>query len=368
MDATPPAGAQPSQPILTAQVVREVPSPQSPRRRSGWKRFLTTLFVLAFLGSLMFNLMLLAVVAVTALGSEHRLQEKYVSHNRHAADKVAVISVEGVISDSDESLGFVKRQIDWVTEDKNVKAVVLRVDSPGGTVSASDYIYHHLCEMPTVGKRKIPLVVSMGGMAASGGYYVSMAVGHEPKTIFAEPTTWTGSIGVLIPHFDLAGLMDKVGAKEDSVVSGPLKEMGSFTRPMTPAERKVFQALVDDSFARFKEIVRSGRARFEADHAALDKLATGQIFTAQQAKEAGLVDEIGFLEEAVDRAIELAKLDEKKVQVIRYVPESRFASLLLGGQGEGRVTLDLRMLLDLSSPRAYYLCTWLPALAGSGKR
>ena len=260
MDATPPEGAQPSQPILTAQVVREVPSPQAPRRRSGWKRFLTTLFVLAFLGSLMFNLMLLAVVAVTALGSEHRLQEKYVSHNRHAADKVAVISVEGVISDSDDSLGFVKRQIDWVIEDKNVKAVVLRVDSPGGTVSASDYIYHHLCEMPTVGKRKIPLVVSMGGMAASGGYYISMAVGHEPKTIFAEPTTWTGSIGVLIPHFDLAGLMDKVGAKEDSVVSGPLKEMGSFTRPMTPAERKVFQALVDDSFGRFKEIVCSGRA------------------------------------------------------------------------------------------------------------
>ena len=91
---------------------------------------------------------------------------------------------------------------------------MLRVDSPGGTVSGSDYIYHHLREMPRE-KRKIPLVVSMGGMAASGGYYVSMAVGHEPDTIFAEPTAFTGSIGVIIPHYDLAGLMEKIGAKED---------------------------------------------------------------------------------------------------------------------------------------------------------
>ena len=149
---------------------------------------------------------------------------------------IGAIPAIGGIPDADS---FVKRQIDHVMKDENVKAVVLRVDSPGGSVSGSDYIYHHLRVM--LGERKIPLVVSMGGMAASGGYYVAMAVGHEPDTIFAEPTTFTGSIGVLIPHYDLAGLMDKIGAKEDSVLSAPLKGMGSLSRPLTGKERKIFQ-------------------------------------------------------------------------------------------------------------------------------
>ena len=289
----------------------------------------SALFVLLFLGSLMLNLLLLAAVAMAAAGSQRHLQEKFVSHNSRATDnKVAIITVEGVISETED--GFIKRQIDCVAKDENVKAVVLRVDSPGGTVSASDYLYHHLCKMKAAGKRQIPVVVSMGGIAASGGYYVSMAVGHNPDTIFAEPTTFTGSIGVIFPHFDLAGLMDKIGVKEDATVSGPLKEMGSPTCAMTPEEKKIFQGLVDESFAGFKEIVRAGRARFAKNPDALDKLATGQVFTAQQAKAAGLIDRIGFLEEAVDRAIELAKLDEKHVEVIRYTPEPGLASLLLG--------------------------------------
>ena len=187
----------------------------------------------------MLNLLLLAAVAMAAAGSQRHLQEKFVSHNSRATDnKVAIITVEGVISETED--GFIKRQIDCVAEDENVKAVVLRVDSPGGTVSASDYLYHHLCKM-AAGKRQIPMVVSMGGIAASGGYYVSMAVGHDPDTIFAEPTTFTGSIGVIIPHYDLAGLMDKIGVKEDSIVSGPLKEMGSPTRPMTPRKKRSFR-------------------------------------------------------------------------------------------------------------------------------
>ena len=133
-------------------------------------------------------------------------------------------------------------------------------------------------------KRKIPMVVSMGGIAASGGYYISMAVGHSPDVIFAEPTAFTGSIGVIIPHYNLGGLFDKLGVAEDSVASGPLKEMGTFSRPMTEQERLLFQGLVDDSFTRFKEIVRSGRLKFQKDPAALNKLATGQVFAAERAR------------------------------------------------------------------------------------
>ena len=216
-------------------------------------------------------------------------------------------------------------------------------------------------------KGKVPMVVSMGGIAASGGYYVSMAVGQSPDVIYAEPTCFTGSIGVVFPHYNLGGLFGKLGLAEDSVASGPLKEMGTLSRAMTAEERALFQGLVDDNFARFKEIVRSGRLKFQKDPAALDKLATGQVFAADRAKENGLIDKIGFLEDAVNRAIALAKLDKDKVNVVHYTPEVSLRSLLLGGQSQGRAGVDLQALLELSTPRAYYLCTWLPALAASAK-
>ena len=120
----------------------------------------------------------------------------------------------------------------------NLKALVIRVNSPGGTISGSDYMLHHLQEFKK--KTKVPIVVSMGAMAASGGYYVSMAVGDTPDSIFAEPTTWTGSIGVIIPHYNLAGLMKEVGIEEDEVTSHRLKGMGSIARPMTEEEKEDF--------------------------------------------------------------------------------------------------------------------------------
>jgi protease-4 len=200
-------------------------------------------------------------------------------------------------------------------------------------------------------------------LAASGGYYVSMAVGDTPESIFAEPTTWTGSIGVIIPHYNLSDLMKHIGVTEDNVTSHHLKGMGSFARPMSDEEKKIFQGLVDDGFTRFKEVVRSGRPKFKQDAAALEKLATGQIFTADQAKESGLVDQIGFIEDAVNRAISLAGLSKESVTVVRYKAEPTLADLLFGGQAKAQQSIDLSAILDSASPRAYYLCTWLPILA-----
>jgi protease-4 len=311
--------------------------------------------------SIALNLLLLGWAALSAGEGDYRIQEKFVSHNRQAPDKVAIISLEGIILDTgDREDSFVKRQIDRVIADKHVKAVVLRVNSPGGSVSGSDYIYHHLCRMTQ--QRNIPLVVSMGGLAASGGYYVSMAVGHQPDSIFAEPTTFTGSIGVIMPRYDLTELMVKIGAQEDFIVSAPLKGMGSLTRPMTEQERKIFQDLVNDSFARFKQIVRNGREKFDKDPAALDKLATGQVYAADQAKHDGLIDRIAFLEDAVDRAIELAHLDKEDVQVVRYKPEASLRAMLTGSQSQVHTMAELQALQELSSPQAYYLYTWLPVL------
>ena len=278
------------------------------------------------------------------------------------AQKVAIITLEGTILHGD---GFVKKQIDQIRKDDAVKAIVLRVNSPGGTVTASDYLYHHLKKL--VEERKLPLVVSMGGIAASGGYYVSMAVGDRPETIFAEPTTWTGSIGVVIPHYNVAGLMDKWQIEDDSVKSHRLKQMGTPTRVMTEEEREIFQGLVDDSFGRFKEIVKAGRPAFQEHEEALSKVATGQVFTTRQALANGLVDKEGFIEDAIDQAIALAKLDKQEVKAVKYKRSAGLVDLLLSSAQSRTApqgaTADLALLLELASPRGYYLCTWLPTAA-----
>jgi protease-4 len=273
---------------------------------------------------------------------------------------VAIITIKGTIITGE---GFIKKQIDQAKEDEDVKAIVLRVNSPGGTVTGSDYIYHHLQEL--IAERKIPMVVSMGGLAASGGYYVSMACGNERENvIFAEPTTWTGSIGVIISMIDLSELLNEYGVKDNTIASHDLKTMGSMLRPMTEEEREIWQGLIDEVFDRFKNIVKSGRAKFEENPDALDELATGQVFTAKQAKENGLIDEIGFIEQAIDRAIELANLDEDDVNVVRYKREPTLADILIGVQAE-KPGLDLETLLEMNTPRAYYLFTRSPALLKS---
>lgn len=333
--------------------------PPPPRRISAIGVVLILLLALALGGSMLLNIAFLAGRGGDAGG---KVREKFYSHARTGAKKIAIISLEGVILDGE---GFVKQQIDQATKDENVKAVVLRIDSPGGTINGADYLYHHLRKL--VEESEVPLVVSMGGVAASGGYYAAMAVGPTPDTIYAEPTTWTGSIGVIIPHYNVVDLMKQWGVKDDSIVSHPLKDAMSITRTMSDSERQLVQALVDDAFGRFKDVVKHGRPSFEKDSSALDKVATGQIFTALQAKEAGLVDRIGFIEDAIDRAIELANLNKHDVRVVKYEPEPSLSDVLFGSQarspGLNLGSLDLTQLLSLTSPRAYYLCTWMPSLA-----
>ncbi|MHC4175997.1 MAG: signal peptide peptidase SppA [Planctomycetota bacterium] len=353
----------PQETPAAAQVVSQPPGPPARRGPRSARRWLLVLLLLGLCGSLLVNVMLFGVVGLTGLPSldtDRKIQEKFHSHNESGRSKVAIISVEGVIMEGE---GFAKRQIDRALDDRSVKALVLRVDSPGGTVTGSHYIYHHLRQLAE--KRKIPIIVSMGGIAASGGYYVSMAAGDTPGAIFAEPTTWTGSIGVVIPHYNLEGLLEKLGVKEDSVASHPLKNMGSFTRPMTEEELEIFRELVEEGFAQFKDIVKAGRPKL--DPKAIDELATGQVYTAKQALDNGLIDRIGFIEDAIDQAIKLAKLDKDDVKVVEYKRTPTLTDMLLGAEARGQ-QFDLATMLEMTAPRAYYLCTWLPSLAGSRKQ
>ncbi len=233
-----------------------------------------------------------------------------------------------------EGNGFVKQQIDRVRQDSDVKAVVLRVDSPGGTVTGSDYIYHHLQKLRE--ERNIPLVVSMGSIAASGGYYASMAVGDQERSIFAEPTTTTGSIGVIVPHYDVSGLLAKYDVQDDSVVSHPRKQILSMTRPMSADDRQIIQQYVGDSFVRFKSIVKQGRPNLRrastgdelVDPTTGRDLATGEIFPAPKALQYGLIDEIGFIEDAIERAAQLAGLSSENVRVVEYQRPASLTNLI----------------------------------------
>jgi len=312
--------------------------------------------LLAVLGiSIMYNIGLTASYH-SYMNADPDITEHFHSGSRRATDKIAVIRVSGTIMSGE---GFVKRQIDKVAEDKDVKGVVLRIESPGGTVTGSHYIYHHLKKLAE--EKDIPLVVSMGSMAASGGYYIAMAVGDESDSIYAETTTLTGSIGVIVPNYDLSGMLENWKIEDRSFTSGPFKQLGSPTRKMTEEGKAVMQRLVDEMFADFKAIVLSGRPKLADDEESLAKATTGQVFTGKQALELGLVDRLGFIEDAVGRVKELASLGDSSVRVVEYRRPQNFLDRAIGGgQAQG---IDMQSLLDLASPKAYYLYTTLPGLS-----
>ncbi len=321
--------------------------------------FLVFMLLIGLAISMAMNVALMATAGFSAIEDTRQVQQKHHSLERGAPNRIAIISIEGTILSGE---GFFKKQIDRAREDDDLKAIVLRINSPGGTITGSDYIYHHLREVSE--EKGIPIVVSMGSLAASGGYYVAMACGDRPDVVFAEPTTWTGSIGVIIPHYNLGQLMEDVGVEDNSIASHPLKTMGSFTRPMTEREREIFEQLVQESFGRFKEVIKSGRPTFAEDPGALDEVATGQIFSADSALEHGLIDKIGFLEAAIDRAVELTGLRKDEVEVVRYKPQPSLSDVLFGNAAQSR-RLDLSQLFDSVHPRAYYLWTHLPLAASS---
>lgn len=359
----PTPAAQPVQYVPTQVVPEQRPQYPPPPPRPGFlRRVFGRGLSLALMISLFANLSMYTMYR-SYFQTGTALEEKFHSGNSASFDKIAVISVDGAILDGE---GFVKSQIDQVRNDETVKAVVLRVDSPGGSVTASDQLYHELKKLRE--ERKLPMVVSMGGIAASGGYYVSMAVGDQPNSIYVEPTTWTGSIGVIIPHYNVADLMKEWKVVNDSVKSHPLKDLGSFTKEMTADERAILQGLVDDSFARFKEIIKSGRPKFRNNPAELDKLATGQVFTAKQALDSGLADREGFLADALNRAAEMANTKVDNIRVVKYQRVMGLSDVLMGPSAAANQQTDLAKLLDLATPQAYYMCSWLPPLVtGSAK-
>lgn len=274
--------------------------------------------------------------------------------------KIVLVDVDGSLSERPEAPGplgvggresivsRVREQLERAAEDDDVAALLLRIHSPGGTASASEMLYGEIRRFQR--EREIPVVAQLMGLAASGGYYVAMAA----DTVRAYPTTVTGSIGVIFAGVNVAGTLEKIGAEDQTLVSGPFKDAGSPLRPMRSEERAQLSSVLDDLFARFLEVVEQGRP--ELTRPRIEELADGRIYSAPQALEQGLVDALGDLEGAVEEARQRAGAPEARVVVYHRpgeLPENLFS---LGATPAAPETA----LQTLLGPGPAFLYLWAP--------
>lgn len=250
-------------------------------------------------------------------GGRGEMQETVIQGD--SGPKILLLDIDGEITDADASgvLGWVlaegtvsrvRDELDLAESKGDIAAILLRIDSPGGSPTASDAVFRQLVRFKQ--EHGVPVHAQLMATAASGGYYVAMA----SDRLIASPTSITGSIGVIMLGVNLSGLMDKIGVDNQTITSGPYKDAGSFLRPMRPEERAQLQTVVDDLYARFLTVVQAGRPAL--DEARLRELADGRIYSAPQALRLGLVDEIGDLEDTIEAL--RRQLGAEEVRVVSY--------------------------------------------------
>ena len=259
-----------------------------------------------FLGFLIFALVFLIFLGIAGVFLIGRSFDA-IGNKPKGRDNIAVINITGpimagnsggVLGNEMASSRNIMKQINQAKDAKNVKALLLRVNTPGGSSAASDSIYRELRKFKKTGK---PIIVSMGDVAASGGYYISAAADE----IFANPSTITGSIGVIMKFTNLEDLYNKLGVDSITIKSGPHKDLGSPNRKMTAEEKKMLQDMVDNVYKQFIDAVVEGRSM---SRDTVLKLADGRIYNGAKAKKVGLVDQLGTFYDAVDRTAKLANI------------------------------------------------------------
>lgn len=297
---------------------------------------------------------------------DQTLQETTLSG--HGSDKIAVIGITGILTDTPGSaaLGLVEKastlaRVDAALrkagEDPHVKALILRIDSPGGSVAASDEIYSRIQRFKT--EHHIPVIALLGGIAASGGYYVACSADR----IVAEPATVTGSIGVILVSFNVQGLLDKLGIEGHVYTAGEHKDILSPLREATPQEQAMVQQILDSLHARFIHVVTSNRPALEQSR--LSELTDGRVFDAAEAVQTGLVDQIGHLPDAIDAAKHLAGLSEARV--IRYRrPGETHDSIYSAYEGGKPRAAHAPLGIDALAGGGSFLYLWPNGLSGAG--
>ncbi len=275
-------------------------------------------------------------------------------------DKILVLNVNGVIQDTGEDVtslfsspGYNHQtfldMVEAAGEDNHIKGVILRVNSPGGGVVESAEIHKKLIELKE--KSKKPIYVSMGTQAASGGYYISTAA----DKIFAAPDTLTGSLGVIMQSVNYGELAEKFGVKVETIKSGPYKDIFSPTREMTEEERKILQAMVDNAYQGFVNVIAEGRSLSEED---VRKIADGRIYDGRQAKENNLIDELGYFDDTVAAMKKDLKIEN--AQVIEYGSSLGLDSLFSMSvgkvfNGDKEIENLYQFMSNSNSPRLMYL-------------
>jgi protease IV len=376
--STPPPVSLPP-PIIHTPSQRPPPLTLPPRQSSSviWK-ILTVVFLLLFVAAMVMNFTNLSRTVLThshpAVDRSRNLDEVSI-FSTNSDNKIAVIEVDGVISSGEvdrsgvDMVQFIKDQLDTAEHDTDVKAVILKVDSPGGEVLASDEINKAITKFQDNTHR--PVVASMGTLAASGGYYISVPC----RWIVANEMTITGSIGVIMHGYNYRELMDKIGIHPMVFKSGRFKDMLSGDREdknlstddqrTRDQENQMVQSLIDETFGQFKEVVKTGRERAAKENAGEGKslvedwqdYADGRVLSGKQALAFGFVDELGDFDTAVKRAETLAKIPSANlVQYRMQVDLSVVLSHLLGKTEVPAIKVDLGVELPkLQAGRPYFI-------------
>lgn len=316
--------------------------------------FLCTLFLfILFIGSLLLGR---AFLSATPEG-KRQIFETVVEGK--GEDKIAIVPIKGLLTNEsgdglflerDSIVETVKQDLEQATQDSQVKAILLEVDSPGGGITASDVIYNRIMKFKADTQKKV--VVYMGDIAASGGYYISSAA----DAIVAHPTTITGSIGVIMPLINVAELINRYGIKDNSIASGTMKEIGSPFKPMTQEEADILKDIINELYMQFVKVVSTGR---NLDIETVKKLADGRIYTGKQAVEKGLVDQLGYLEDAIHVTKKLSGLSE--ATIVRYEKPSGLAGIfgLMSRKffQNNTIRLDISHFHEQDSIKPMYLWT-----------
>ena len=366
-----------SPPSLTPPPVITPPPPSKPRKSRGW--MIVSIILIVLLG---FSLLGNFTQAVSRVFSSNRgfnpgfktasarqigpKLDEYILEDNDAKNKLAVITVDGIITGhtadqaGNSMVDVIKAQLDRAKDDSRVKAVILKIDSPGGEVMASDEINKAIVKFQDDSKK--PVICSMGSLAASGGYYISAPC----RWIVANELTITGSIGVIMHGYNYRGLMDKLGVAPMTFKSGLYKDMLSpdrSTNEIPAGEHKMVQALIDETYQKFKGIVADGRAQAHEKNGKEGKplandwadYADGRVVSGTQALKLGFVDELGDFDDAVDRTEKIAHISD--ANLIEY-RERYDISDLFSMFGQSSASHDIKLDLGVEIPKLRTDCMY----------
>ncbi len=341
---------EPLQPVSPPPVPRPA-QPYNPQhyppksRGAGWRIFWGILFFFSVLANIGMFLMLMGMFVFVATGHSSGLYQEKVVQKGARSNKIVVINLTGIIDDK-QSKSLIE-QLEMAAKDEALCGVILRVNSPGGTVSASDLIHHELVKFKA--ETGVPMVAFMQGVAASGGYYASVACDQ----IVSEPTVITGSIGVIMSHFVIGDLLeDKLGVVPVVVKSGEKKDWPSSYQAPTDEQMQYLQdRVVQPAYSRFLEVVVEGRKDVLTEEE-LKPLADGGIYTAQQAMDNHLIDQVGYFEDGVDWVKAEARIFS--AQVVQYENAFSLFNGLLGAQSPIG-PINQSTLQEWAQPQVMYL-------------